>query len=87
MSAPARLRPASGGLTGSACSRSPGVRERCRSRSPSIGMQAIQNLAGHRRRPPDSIEVTGTAGLTGTPIQSQDWAALAQMVYEAGERS
>jgi hypothetical protein len=56
-------------------------------RSPSIGMQANQNLASHRRRPPDRIEVTGTAGLTGTPIQSQDWATLAQMVHEAGERS
>ena len=36
---------------------------------------------------PDSIEVTGTAGLTGTPIKNQDWATLAQMVHEAGERS
>jgi hypothetical protein len=51
-------------------------------------MQAApKNLASHRRRPPDSIEVTGTAGLTGTPIQNQDWATLAQMVHEAGERS
>ena len=36
---------------------------------------------------PDRIEVTGTAGLTGTPIKNQDWATLAQMVHEAGERS
>ena len=37
--------------TGGQClARSPGVWERCRSRSPSIGMQATpQNLASHRR--------------------------------------
>ena len=57
-------------------------------RSPSIGMQANQNLASHRRRPPrPHRKFAGTAGLTGTPIQSQDWATLAQMACEAGERS
>ena len=65
-----------------------GFRERCRSRPPSIGMQAnpktSQAIVGVH---PDSIEVTWTAGLTGTPIKNQDWATLAQMVHEAGERS
>jgi len=36
---------------------------------------------------PTASKFAGTAGLTGTPIQSQDWATLAQMACEAGERS
>jgi hypothetical protein len=34
---------------------------------------------------PDRIEITVAAGLTGAPIQSEDWAHLDQMVYEVGE--
>ena len=36
---------------------------------------------------PRAPNFTGTVGLTGTPIQSQDWATVAQMVHEAGEQS
>ena len=36
--------------------------------------------------PPTASKFTGKAGLTGSPIQSQDWATLAQMVHEAGGR-
>jgi hypothetical protein len=34
---------------------------------------------------PDHIEVSVSSGLTGAPIQSQDWANLDRMVYEVGE--
>jgi catechol 2,3-dioxygenase-like lactoylglutathione lyase family enzyme len=34
---------------------------------------------------PDRIEVSVSSGLTGTPIATQGWALLDQMVYEVGE--
>jgi catechol 2,3-dioxygenase-like lactoylglutathione lyase family enzyme len=34
---------------------------------------------------PDRIEVSVSSGLTGAPIQSEDWTHLDQMVYEVGE--
>lgn len=34
---------------------------------------------------PDRIEVSVSASLTGTPIQTEAWASLDQMVYEVGQ--
>jgi hypothetical protein len=53
-----------------------------------------QAFAGRRRTEtwqaivgvdPDRIEVSVSSGLTGAPIQGEDWTHLDQMVYEVGE--